>query len=118
MVRGRGEGRRRPSRAGGGHGCAPPARVPRERPGYGPGTDVNFNAFPLARAPGGLAPGGGQFTGFHQLLEPAQVLADLLLRPLAEEVGDRRPDLAGRRVVLEHHADLGASAAWRRPEVD
>src|SRR5215203_2260753 len=54
-----------------------------------------------AAAPGRLTLGRRDFTGFEQLLEPAQVLADGLPRVFTEEPGHQSADPAARRVVLE-----------------
>src|SRR5690349_16640319 len=55
--------------------------------------------------------------GLDELLEPLHVVADLLLLRLAEEPGQERADLAGRRVVLQFYPDLGP-AAGQFAEVD
>ena len=52
----------------------------------------------------------GDLARLHELLEAPQILADHLRRLMAEQPGDGRADLAGRRVVLQAHVHLGASS--------
>src|SRR4051812_31616082 len=59
---------------------------------------------------------GRRLAGFDHLLEAAQVLGHLLLRLLAKQLGDRRPDHPARRVILQRHRDLGPASARRVDE--
>src|SRR5512138_3175536 len=49
------------------------------------------------------------FTGFDELLEAPQVLANLRRRVASHEPGDSTSDLAARWAVLEPHADARAA---------
>src|SRR5262245_44106118 len=52
-----------------------------------------------------LSFGRRNFTGFHQLFEPAEVFTNGLIRLLAEHLCDGGAELAARRVVLQMHGD-------------
>src|SRR5688572_18378473 len=67
-------------------------------------------ADPAARA-AGLALRRGDFAGFHELLEAAQVFFDLLPRLAAEELGDGKPDAARGGDVVDHDAHFRALPA-------
>src|SRR5512132_1303017 len=62
--------------------------------------------------------GPDDFPGFQHLLEAAEIAVHLLARLLAEELRDRGPELADRRLVAELDVDLGAAATRRRKEPD
>src|SRR3712207_8040986 len=65
-----------------------------------------FPSTPLSRS-------GRDFAGLGQLLEPPQVLAHLHVRRLAEHPREPAAELAGRRVVLQHHLDFGDRKSTR-----
>src|SRR5262249_31338444 len=66
----------------------------------------------------GPARDGGELSGLHELLEAAEVGADLVLGGLAEEPGEPGAEPAPGGVDLEVDADLGPAAARRPAEVD
>src|SRR5687767_13491 len=57
-------------------------------------------------------------SAFHYLLESAEVILHLLRWLFAQELRDCRSELAGRRIVAEHHPNLGSAAIAYRAEVD
>src|SRR5829696_854847 len=66
----------------------------------------------------GAALGADHLAGLQHLLEPAQVVADLLLGLLPEQLGHDLAERAPGRVVAELDPDLGAVAAGGRGEGD
>src|SRR5918996_5213864 len=56
------------------------------------------------------------FAGFHELLEPAQILSDDLRRLMAQQPGDARAEPSGGSRILQPDADLGATVSWRSLE--
>src|SRR3984957_13442712 len=69
---------------------------------------------------GALAPGRAvrpdHLTGLDDLLEPAQVVVELLVRVLTEVAGHGLAELAARDPVAQRHVDLGAPSARSGPE--
>src|ERR1700684_1229748 len=70
--------------------------------------------------PGALAPRRpfrpDDLAGLDDLLEPAQVIVELLMRVLTEVPGHRLAELAARHPVAQRHMDFGAPAAGSGPE--
>src|SRR3954470_7691480 len=62
------------------------------------------------------AVGAHDLAGLHDLLEPAQVVIELLMRLLAEVLGHRPAQRPRRDVVGERHTDLGATVPGGRHE--
>src|ERR1043165_6476915 len=62
--------------------------------------------------------GDDHLAGLDDLLEAAQVVADLLRRLFAEELGERRADDTARRRVVNLDADMCAASARRAREAD
>src|ERR1043165_6538817 len=62
--------------------------------------------------------GDDPLAGLDDLLEAAQVVADLLRRLFAEELGERRADDTARRRVVNLDADTCAASARRSLEPD
>jgi hypothetical protein len=57
------------------------------------------------------------FARFHDLLEPPQIVSNLLGRLLAEQRRDGRSGFSTRRVVLQGDLDFRAPIGGRRSEV-
>ena len=72
----------------------------------------------LRRTPQAGAVGDRNLSRLEQLLEAAQVVADLLFGLFAEQPGDAAAEAAGGRLVFEAHAHLGAARARRGLELD
>src|SRR4051794_12906555 len=66
----------------------------------------------------GAALGAQHLAGLGDLLEPPEVVLDLLARLLAEQPGQRLGEPASRQLVVELDADLGAAVARRGREPD
>ena len=79
----------------------------------GDGLGRALEQLPTSPRPFWAALGAHHLTGLDHLLEPAQIVADLLVRRLTEKLGHGVPELAGGRSVSQVDADFGAPVSWR-----